>query len=706
MDTTPTDKQRVDFADCYAEFDGESLTVGNERIERRWHVINGLLHAASLVDRAAQVEWLAVESHRPAPCPPTAVPEEPRRMSFRAAGGRHGPVQRPSLQAELTAEGPTLALVYRIQVFPGVGGISLTLESRPAAPSADERGAAEAVKGPATPTGNEEADLSVKAEPLPTADGIEQLALLPAHLRLVQVSFRDQTDVHNELVFENEWLLHPNEALLGLAGNLFILENPLTGDGLILLKHAPLPGGRPIRTEHDLRLYGRGAACPWSVKADEMRPGHPSWPMAYRCGLYGHGIEPAGGEGYPHAVLTYSGGSVGRTEALHAWQRCLRPYQSGRDGLLLTNTWGDRSKTRRIRADFIDAEIDAAARLGADVVQIDDGWEQGVTAKVVRMDGQWAYWDTGGEFWQADPERFPHGLEPLIAKARAKGLRFGLWFAPNAGGDYAAWEADAQTLLRLHRTYGVDFFKIDGVMTRSRAAERNLRRLFERVLSETDGKVTFDFDVTAGFRPGYFGLIEVGPIFVENRYTDWHGWWPHQTLRTLWKLARYIDPLRLRMEMLNYARNAALYADDPLAPAAYSPAYIFATVLAASPLGWFEVSNLPESYFEQIAPLAAVWKEHRAAFHGGRIFPIGSAPDGVSWTGFASASADGTCGYALVFRELTDRPEWSTALPMFAAEKMTCTLLAGEGAAQFADGRLTVRLPAPREFLLVRLSAE
>ena len=58
----------------------------------------------------------------------------------------------------------------------------------------------------------------------------------------------------------------------------------------------------------------------------------------------------------------------------------------------------------------------------------------------------------------------------------------------------------------------------------------------------------FDLDVTAEIRPGYFGLPDIGTLFVENRYAKHCSWWPHQTLRNLWSLAEVVDPVRLRME--------------------------------------------------------------------------------------------------------------------------------------------------------------
>jgi len=224
------------------------------------------------------------------------------------------------------------------------------------------------------------------------------------------------------------------------------------------------------------------------------------------------------------------------------------------------------------------------------------------------------------------------------------------------------------------------------VKLRTKIGERNLNRFFNRVLEESEGRVVFDGDVTAETRPGYFGMMQIGPLFVENRYTDWHRYWPHFTLRNLWMLAQYVDPIRLRMEFLNHARNTEQYTNDPLAPEAFTPDYLFATVMFGSPLGWFEVSNLPQEYFRTVPPLVAVWKAHRERLFGGSVLPILDAPDGYAWTGFASLGTDGS-GYLLVFRELSGETERVVTLPEFAGTVGAVAVLAGQGNAQNAGGR-------------------
>jgi len=345
-----------------------------------------------------------------------------------------------------------------------------------------------------------------------------------------------------------------------------------------------------------------------------------------------------------------------------------------------------------------------------DVVQIDDGWEQGTTSNSVRAKeagGVWeGFWASDPNFWHHHTERFPNGLEGVIEKAREKEMQFGLWFGPDSVDDFKNWEKDAETILDFHTRLGVNYIKIDGVKARTKTSEQNLKRFFDRVLEGSDGKVVFDLDVTAEIRPGYFGMMHCGPLFVENRYTDFVRYWPHQTLRNVWKLSRWVDPMRLRMEFLNSARNTEKYGDDPLAPKQYKSDYLFATVMMTNPLGWFEVSNLEDGYIADVAKLVAVWKKHRAGLAGGHIHPIGDAPDGTSWTGFASVNTSRDAGYLLIFREYNEQVSWRFELPMFLNATFDVELLVGEGTATFADGVLAADIPNAQQYLFLQVRAK
>lgn len=636
--------QTVAAGDCRVELVGGELLIANGQFERRWQLAAEQIIPTAFRLRPAGAEWIIA--------PPPSPPPAPAKLT--GHGGQHGPTETASLLVEWGH--------HRFQVFSRATGVLMARTDKVTS------SAAAAIQS----TG-------IELDPSPTvarpaAAALETFTLARQHVRLIQVTLRDQTDIHNELVAESEWLLHPAEADLRLTGNLFILEDTLCGDGLIFLKLTALPHARPVQSGTDFRVCG------------------------------GRDVTLLGGG--PWVTLAYAGGRAGRTMALQTFQRQLRPYEPARDGLFLSNTWGDRSKDARLTEEFLLTEVAAGARLGVDVVQIDDGWQRGRSVNSVRAGGVWqGYWAADEHFWEPDPERFPNGLRPVIEAARRHKLRFGLWFGPDSSADFANWKRDAAKVLQLHRELGVDYFKIDGVKAPTELSEQNLRRFFDQVLTETAGRVVFDLDVTAEIRPGYFGLPHVGPIFVENRYTDWHRYWPHQTLRNFWRLAHYIDPLRLRMEWLNHERCREKYADDPLAPARYRPAYLFATTMFANPLGWFEVANLPAGYFTDAAPLIRLWKKHRAAIFAGQILPIGESPDGTAWTGFVSVAPDRRRGHVLLFRETNDRPQAVLAAPLFAAGAFRVTRLAGIGRLRLRDQELIGEIPQPREFLFAEVTA-
>ncbi|MBU4199933.1 MAG: alpha-galactosidase [Verrucomicrobia bacterium] len=510
-------------------------------------------------------------------------------------------------------------------------------------------------------------------------------ALSSPHLRLSQIILVDVTDRHNELVHEQQWLLHPSEGL-SLSGNLFVIENLAEGSGMILIKQAPLPWARPTPVASDLRITPRKG-------------------IGFDFAL----LETPGCTADSWEILEYRGGFVQRTCVLHEWQSRQRPATPSHAlPRFLTNTWGDRSQDSRIRADFIEAEIDAAHQLGVDVVQIDDGWQRGVTANSAearQRGGVWeGFWNADPNFWTPHPERFRLGLQPIADRARAKGMNIGLWFAPDSWNEFSNWRQDADLILDIFTTVGVEHFKVDGVKATTELAFQNLRRFFKAALDGSQGKVVFDLDITAGIRPGYFGAMEVGPLFVENRYTDWHKYWPHQTLRNLWKLSRWVDPRRLRMEFLNNTRNVELYANDPLAPSHYTSATLFATVMFSNPLGWFEVSNLPRFYLESVSELVQTWKTHRENLFGGSIIPIGEEPDGFSYTGFMSLSETHDDGYILIFRELHPKDQISFELPNVGLEECKWELLVSEGTVESRGDMLLVNIPKRLGFLFARFT--
>ncbi|MGH9667469.1 MAG: hypothetical protein ACRD9L_23855, partial [Bryobacteraceae bacterium] len=351
--------QEVRFDSCHARWNGAQLTIGNRFVERIWRASETALTPVSFRDLENGIEWNAVSAPEPASGSPS--------VQFFSRSGSLGPVEAKSLRVDLQTGSPPVSL-YSFQIFPDARGVSLNVF---------EGGVAE-----------------------------EQFLLPDGHYRLIQITLFDQTDTHNELVFEDEWLLDSNEHELKLPGNVFILENTVTQNGLLSLKQGPLPHARPVRDEYDIVVSikrGQGVVCKFP------------------------------GVRYPVIVLSYSGGRSGRIDALQRFQRQKRLYDPSRDGKFLSNTWGDRSQDRRINAGFMSLEVNAGARLGVDAIQIDDGWQRGRSINSTRGNGVWSgYWASDPNFWEPDPARFPAGLRPLVRQAAAKGMRFGLWYGPDS----------------------------------------------------------------------------------------------------------------------------------------------------------------------------------------------------------------------------------------------------------------------------------
>jgi alpha-galactosidase len=285
-------------------------------------------------------------------------------------------------------------------------------------------------------------------------------------------------------------------------------------------------------------------------------------------------------------------------------------------------------------------------------------------------------------------------------------MDFGLWFGPDSSNDAANWRKDAERLLSYYRDAGVRYFKIDSMKSFSPLALANQRAMFDMILAGSSSNVVFDLDVTAEIRPGYFGLPDIGTLFVENRYAKNCSWWPHQTLRNLWSLSEVVDPVRLRMEFLDPKQHAGLYAErfpgSPLRPELWKGDAVFATVMLSSPLAWMEMQGLHPETVAEMAPVISIWKRERDRMHTGFTYPVGSKPDGFCWSGFATAAADGCGGYVLLFRQCAERKSFGLDLsPYFRAASLE--VLSGGGTARLKDGGLQVEIPEKLGYLWLKL---
>ncbi len=685
-DLAPATDGAFRFGQCHASLQAGVLRIGNGRIERTWRVEgDGSLTTHSLLDSAQSLEWVAGSGS-------TAPATEPPPCALTAESGPAGPTEEPSLLATLRVHPGTGGPIYRFQIFANTAAIvaDRTLAGPPA----------------------------VGAAALGQLNRLESFTPAPAGWTLTRVRIFGRTDLHEgPVVIERPGLAvtaedtNDSERIADGArfrGNVFFIEDPRTSAGVLWLKYAPLADERPRAIDD------KGAVV---QRLFDLTVAHG------QVMLDSHELAATGGQTYRTVSLVYQGGRAGRIAALQRYHRQMRTYQPGRDGLILCNSWGEWNSRKNLSAPFLVREIDAAAKLGVDVFQIDAGWQNGSFPETVDRTKRntVGHYGISPRYWNFHPEILPNGLKPLVAQARAHGMQFGLWFSPDSFNELGAWEKDKARVLELHAE-GASYFKFDLLRIFTPRAEDHFQRLVEELIHETGGRLTIDLDVTGGHspRPGYFGNPHHGPIFVENRFTNFplnappgtppsdfwprkDRYFPHCTLRNLWLLAQYFDPVRLRMEFMNNLRNQDLYGDDPLAPAHWSPEYVFATVMCSSPLAWMEVQQLPAVYVEKVAPLVAIWKAHREAMFRGDLIPIGTEPNGHAWTGFFSAAPDRTGGYALLFREDNDITSFELPLPLLTAGNFEVTTLAGQGTARVNGDRLHVELPAARSFVFLKL---
>ena len=235
-----------------------------------------------------------------------------------------------------------------------------------------------------------------------------------------------------------------------------------------------------------------------------------------------------------------------------------RPY-------IFYNTWNFQSRNRwwngrglldSINQQRIEAEIDAAHRMGIDVFVIDVGW----------------YQKTGD--WEVDLRRFPDGLASIKRKLDGYDMKLGLWFdnaaamtsrirtehqdcmmswrgkandpAPVWESEPAQrmclasryWKAFADELIRLHREVGVTYFKWDAIHqygcddprhnhgTAENSPDeradcyafelgRAMIRIVDR-LCEACPDAIMDFDITEPQRFVGLGFLAAGKYFLMN----------------------------------------------------------------------------------------------------------------------------------------------------------------------------------------------
>ncbi len=656
------------FQDCYFQMENGLLTIGNSQMQRQWAVADRIV-CLSIFDKTICKEWIAGKPF---------IYWEPlahERTFCYKQDIFQGNISSFSVASEVISGRSTDSSCLCVKVFlTANAGINLLWEHRIYPGRAIYQSNITCVRQ------GEVMDYPLSAQDDPADDYIDAFALNGLHCKWKSVCLLDQTDSHNNLVNTQQGFLYGNE-LHQLQGNILELEDIFTAGKMILIKNGPTPLGYIGDQKKDFTIWGNNL---------------------YVNG-FGFGAHELDREktltSYGVTLLLCRKSEMSTCYAMDRYHKTVNPIDGPAYCFVMSNTWGDRSKDGRVCESFLLKELELAAEMGINFYQIDDGWQQGATKNSISGGGIWgAYYQVDNEFWEINRQRFPNGFRTITEKARQVGIKLALWFSPDGSNEYANYKKDAAKILELYQKHGIDCFKIDGIDFKSKIGEQRLRKLFQIVDEKSDHRIMINLDATAEKRWGYFAEIPNATLFLENRYTDWHRYYPTWTLRNLWMLTPYISPYQLQMEFLNVNRNQHLFTDDPLGPQRTGAAFALAVTLCSNPLAWLEVSGLSEEDRHLYKAILQCYKKHQHRILKGTVIPLGEQPCGTEFTGFQSVLGKNK-GYVFLYKEAADRDYWEFSLDQ--AEHIRVQKLLGDGEIYLEGQKLVYHVKGHFKYILL-----
>jgi len=421
---------------------------------------------------------------------------------------------------------------------------------------------------------------------------------LPESKPCKSLEFRMRTDYHNDLLVEN---CDRSDGLYGV--------NIFTGGQVIWLQEAPPSEERMEIFEADFLVTENViSSCGSGFTAFDIIPGQ----RMKSC---------------RHTLL------IGRDcgEACRKYLQRRGYGQNNSAGKVTVNPWGGGNFNTLVNEEFLLREISAAAECRADIYQIDDGFQSGGNLGDLSALNRYIT----PEYWQFASDRFPEGPDKVVWHAQKNGIKLSLWFAPGCNREFD--DESLTVLLNWQKRYGINIFKLDGVVLDSCRAHDNFRKLLESLKSSG---ITVNLDVTNGLRGGVCEFGEFGPVFLENRYVN-QTWVdvpydPEATLKNLWQLSKYIPAGNIQIEVPSpqdiiedfFGQNGR-----PPRPDRYDFKFWLAAAMPALPLLWFQPSKQSTKIRHDCREMMKIYRECQRLISGGDIVPVGAVP-GCGITGF------------------------------------------------------------------------
>ncbi len=658
---SPEQSQSVSLDQAQATWESGQLRVSTEPITRSWRLVPCGLATTQLRDEQRDFDWIGSPVDEPdwSIFALTSQHTEAELLDVALAVVENDSWTSPHIQAQLLFRysQTDTELRYRIWAYPQAPGLRTQVGIR-------WIGERDSLLVPSFLGGSWGESLSIDMS------GLERLAA--GYYNDTQHRNYDHTPLLRE---EHDQGLAEKQHVCDWA-NLLRLTDHQQKAGLTLVKESHKcvnqPGvdtGEFVIDRQGVRVTGLALVRDGWYESQAFCDGWANWVI-----LHGHQPDQAG-------------------LALKQFDRCRYPVDPDHDLYAMANTWGSRGAGWRSRSaatqENILRELQAAADIGIDGVQIDDGWqcEPGNPPRPFDVD------------WSApNGERFPDGWSTVRKAAEELGLDLGLW---------APASVDADQLLQSVRSGRFRRLKLDFMHLHNRTLiDENVSKA-RWLVEQMGGDLRVNWDVTENNpRVGYFFARESGCVYLANRENGQSPlrshvhirYTPRLTFREAWHLAHHLNLNQFQITF----QNKDLVEPDVTNVHEYSHGYLLAITLMSQPVFFQEVQKLSAAARDEIRPIMAAYRRHRQAMNRGFVFPIGNEPDDYQWAGFQCHDPATGTGYLLVFRELyNEQPTMDLRLPFVAGHSLETTdVLTGQTSplAVDPDGQARFALDEPGTF--------
>ena len=385
-------------------------------------------------------------------------------------------------------------------------------------------------------------------------------------------------------------------------------------------------------------------------------------------------------------TIVYSGENDGMQLAIKRFDRARYPAFAERDLFILGNTWGpgDPLGNKFTEESFILKEIPALANIGADVLQIDDGWERGGSLQ-----------DANGFL-----PKYKNGWKDIKAEADRNNLKLGLWVAVRNARTvdlksnldqlgFITWKADFD-----HLASHQDF--------EDRIAK--YREVMKHAWMKTQFTLCPEYD---NLRYGWYFAKEYGSIYFQNiqeALPEHLTMVPYHVLRQHWLMSKYFNSNKLQVMLQNPKRTNRDRSDAYL----HSHSYCFAMGLPFIPVFFQSAQFLDDQGKQELKQLISVYKKYREDMFKCYAFPVGDVPSNDNWSGFQMVDEKLNKGYILLFRELHNREVKKEINLKFLANRtiILTNLETGKVTQQLvkSDGTTSFSLKDPATYLYLQYS--